>query len=503
MSTVRFFLVSLALVMLLRWPATAADGQPVSARLVAATVGTTPIERDLRELTDEIGGRPTGSAALAQAVRWGVQKFTDAGLENVHAESYTAPLLWVPGSESATIVRPHSPWDAASAAQLRVAAMPFAGGTPPGGIEADVADVGYGDVAGFANAKLLKGRWALVHTNAIASIADLFNEYTIAPGIFERAKHAGAAGVLWIADRPSLLLYRHQITFNDTIIPMPGAVVEREGGLRLARLIEAGREVRVRVVLRPTVQRNAIAQNVVAEIRGREKPDEIVILGAHLDSWELGRGAKDDGCNAAMVIDTARQMMALARDGVRPRRTVRFMLFSGEEAGLLGSWGDVRKQRPHLDAIKAVIAVDEGSGRTTGMSLEGRPDLMPAVDAALAPVAGLGPFVQTTDAFMGTDNFDYMIEGIPTILPNQDLTPYYLDYHANSDTYDKVDVRELKLNTAINAVLAWSLADSATPLPPRWNHAQVKAMLLATGVADTMKTFGVWQDFESGKRGRQ
>jgi hypothetical protein len=484
-------------------PSTAATPDSATAALVARTVAATPIETDLRELTDVIGGRPTGSAAMARAVQWGVDAFTGAGLENVHAEPYTAALLWVPGSESASVVLPHNAWEPPPARNLLVAAMPFAGGTGPSGLEADVADVRSGDAAGFAAAKTLNGRWLLVHTSPIASIADLFNEYVIAPGIFDRARRSHAAGVLWLADRPSLLLYRHQVTFNDTIFPLPGAVVEREGGLRLARLVEAGQRVRVKITLRPSVVRNVVAQNVVAEIRGRDKPDEVVILGAHLDSWELGRGAKDDGCNAAMVVDAARQMMSLAREGVRPRRTVRFMLYSGEEAGLLGSWGDVRKYRSTLDAIKGVIAVDEGSGRTTGVSLQGRPDLQPVVDAALAPLSGLGPFVQTSDAFMGTDNFDYMIEGIPTLLPNQDLTPYYLDYHANSDTYDKVDVRELKLNTAINAVLAWTLADSRTALPPRWNHAQVKAMLLSTGVADQMKVFGVWADFESGKRGRR
>lgn len=471
--------------------------------LVQSTLEPTPIDVDLEQLVDDIGGRPTGSAALARAVKWGVEKFGAAGLENVHTETYDIASLWVPGSESATIVAPRHPWDAPHALQLRVAAMPFAGGTRAEGIERDVVDVGFGDDGGFAAARGAKERWVLVHTNPIASISGLFNEYTIAPGIFRRARKARAVGVLWMADRTSLLLYRHQVTLDGSIIAMPGAVIEREGALRLARLMAAGHAVRLRVTLRPTTVRNTTAQNVVAEIRGAELPTEVVILGAHLDSWELGRGAKDDGCNAAMVIDVARQMAALAKQGIRPRRTVRFILFSGEEAGLLGSWGDVRNNRANLDAVKAVIAVDEGSGRTTGVSLQGRHDLEPIVDAALSHVSALGPFVQTTDAFMGTDNFDYMIEGIPTLLPNQDLTPYYLDYHADSDTFDKVDMRELKLNTAINAALAWGLADSPSPLPPRWNHKQVEAMLKATGVADIMKTFNVWGAFESGKRGRQ
>src|SRR3569623_1004329 len=156
---------------------------------------------------------------------------------------------------------------------------------------------------------------------------------------------------------------------------------------------------------------------------GRDKPGEVILLGAHLDSWDLGRGALDNGCNAALAIDVLRQLAVLAKAGQRPRRTIRIVLFSGEELGLYGSWQDVRAHRADLDKLRAVVIYDEGTGRTTGFSLGGRGELGPVVDRALAPVAGLGPFVHTTDAFVGTDNYDYLLEGVPHLVANQDGPP--------------------------------------------------------------------------------
>src|SRR5262249_22940560 len=157
-----------------------------------------------------------------------------------------------------------------------------------------------------------------------------------------------------------------------SVATVPAALIEREGALRLARLLAAGRTVRVRLTLLADVKEQATARNVVAELRGREKPEEVVILGAHLDSWDLGRGALDNGCNAALVLDVARQAAALARGGIRPRRSLRFVLYTGEEAGLFGSWGEVRSGRDQLDSVRAQIIFDIGTGRTTGFSLGGR-----------------------------------------------------------------------------------------------------------------------------------
>jgi hypothetical protein len=437
---------------------------------------------------------------MDKAIDWAMSRLNAAGVDAVRAETYVAPRNWLPRIETAEITSPRYDAQPAERNQLRTAAMPFSPSTPTAGLEAEVVDVGHGDAKSFAKAK---GRWVLVHTEPMRTIEDLFGEYLATPAIVMNAHKAGAAGILWMSNRPHRLLYRHNMTLDNSMSPLPGAMIEREGAERIARLLEAGKRVTIRVVLAVDVQEHASDRNVVAEIKGRDKPDEVILLGAHLDSWDLGRGALDNGCNAALAIDVLRQLAVLAKAGQRPRRTVRIVLYSGEELGLYGSWLDVRAHRADLDKLRAAIIYDEGTGRTTGFSLGGRADLGPAVEQALAPVAGLGPFVQTPDAFIGTDNYDYLLEGVPNLVANQDGAPYLPDYHAESDTFDKVDTHELKINAAIAGALVWGLADADKPPGPRQTRAQVQAVVKATGLDVQMKTFSMWDEFATGKRGRQ
>jgi carboxypeptidase Q len=484
-------------------PKPGASGAPGGdSILMGRLLGKTPILEDLRELTDVIGGRPTGSAALERAVDWGEAKFRAAGVDTVRTEEITLPHSWVATSERGEV---EAILDGkARRGPLRVAGMPFSAATPEEGTEAEAADVGSGDVGGFGAAgPRVRGRWALVHTEPMKSLEDLFAEYMVTPGIFQRAKEAGAAGVLWISNRPGRLLYRHNVTLDGSVFPLPGVLIDREGGLRIARLLSAGTEVRVKASVRAEIRSGARSRNVVAEIRGGEDPDEVVILGAHLDSWDLGQGAQDNGCNVSLVIDVARQAAAQAKSSRRPRRTLRFVLYTGEEAGLFGSLAEVRLHRKDLDRVQAQVVFDEGSGRITGFSLGGRPELAPAVDAALTGAAGLGPFVNTPDAFVGTDNFDYLIEGVPNLVANQEGAPYLPDYHAESDTFDKIDFHELKAGAAIAGVLVWNLADQPGRLAPRQTRREIEALVAATGLDAQMKTFSLWDDFESGRRGRR
>ncbi|MGZ3442690.1 MAG: M28 family peptidase, partial [Polyangia bacterium] len=373
-------------------------GAPVAAapveELVSRAFAADGVVTDLRELTDTIGGRPSGSPALERAVDWALARFKAAGVDVVRAESYEAPRLWLARKETAELIAPAS---VGGRAALRVAALPFARATGPGGLVGEVVAVGRGDDAGIAAAGAIGGRLALVHTEPMRSSDDLFTEYGETPPLLARLRKAGAAGLLYLSNRPGRLLYRHNATLDGSMEALPGALVEREGGLRVARLVAAGQRVRVKLTTVADVPVRAPSRNVVAEVRGREKPDEVVILGAHLDSWDLGRGALDNGCNVALVIAVARELAALAKRGERPRRTIRFILYTGEEAGLWGSLADVHAHRAELDRVRAHIVFDEGSGRTSGFSLGGRADLRAAVDAALTPLAALGPFVHTVD----------------------------------------------------------------------------------------------------------
>jgi carboxypeptidase Q len=198
------------------------------------------------------------------------------------------------------------------------------------------------------------------------------------------------------------------------------------------------------------------------------------------------------------VIDVARGMKEF---GLVPRRTVRFALFTGEEQGMWGSAGYVKRHAKEMDKHAGVIIFDVGSGRTTGFYLNGREELRRPLDQALGAVSGLAASEHTLEAIDGTDNFDFMLSGVPNLVAVQDWSPYLPDYHAESDTFDKVDAREARANEAIAAAALWGLADSAEPAAPRQTRAQVSKLLLDQKLDEQMKAWNQWQDFVDGRRG--
>ena len=163
-----------------------------------------------------------------------------------------------------------------------------------------------------------------------------------------------------------------------------------------------------------------------------------MLIGAHLDSWDLGTGAEDNGVNAAMIIDIARSFKAL---GVVPRRTVRFVLFTGEEQGMLGSEAYVLQHAAEMGRHVVMITFDTGSGHTTGFYLNGREDLRRPIDQALAAVPGLAATDDSLEAIDGTDNFDFLLSGVPNLIARQEWAPYLPNYHAETDVYDAVNPR--------------------------------------------------------------
>ncbi len=298
---------------------------------------------NLRRLTDEIGGRVTGSPQMAKAVDWAVAAFRASGID-VHTEKYKLPVTWSEGDTRLELLGPEK-------FPVRLVAEGWSPPTPPGGIEANLIDVGPGAQDDFERAgSSVKGAILLVSSEIGSTWADLFNEYSLPTGIIDRAVKGGAAAILWMGARERLLLYRHTNTGEDQLDVIPQAVVAREDAMHLARAIAASSgKLRVRFSMPNKVGGPVDQFNVIGEIRGYEKPDESVILGAHLDSWELGTGALDNGCNAALVIEAAR---AIKATGLVPRRSIRFALFSGEEQGMFGSWQYVIAHRAELDKIR-------------------------------------------------------------------------------------------------------------------------------------------------------
>jgi carboxypeptidase Q len=462
--------------------------------MIQSAEGASPLEENLRTLTDSIGGRVTGSPAAARAVAWAADALRKAGVDSVHTEKFTLAAGWIEGRTRVDVLAPGT-------FPVRVVASAWSPPTPQGGITADVVDVDRGDQAGFAAAaKAVKGAILLVHSNLLVTYADLDHEYEVQPGIIARARKAGAAAIFWMSTRPSLLLYRHTASLDGRIDVLPQAIVAREDAERMSRFLAARQRVRVHFEMPNRVTGPVESENVVGEIRGREKPDEFLLLGAHLDSWELGTGALDNGCNVAMLIDAARVIHA---SGNVPRRSIRFALFTGEEQGELGSEAYARAHRAELDKMVADVIFDSGVGRVTGYSLDGRKDLLVPVRQALEPLKAFAPMEYTFAASGDTDDLDFLLEGVPSLVAQQEPANYMLNYHAASDTFDKVDMTMLKHNEAIAAVTAYALADAAVRIGERQTRAEIEQTLKDSGLEESLKGFGEWDGFAQGERGRQ
>ncbi len=460
-------------------------------RLIAAMLGNTPMIDDLHELTDTIGGRFTGTAANEKAVAWAAAKFRTAEVA-VTTEDFEMPFQWTENAVTARI-------SGDVGFDLAVVAKPFS--TTANALQGPLLDAGYGsekDIARLGDSA--KGAWLLIDTPVLddeAGLAGLFAEYNDAAVIEPRAFDAGVAGLVFLSSRPKNLVYRHNAALGLGN-KHPLLVIEREHGKRALRLLRAGNELSMDATIDVDGGHAYTSTNVIAEIKGSTHPEEIVLFGAHLDSFALGTGALDNGVNAAMLIDIARQITRLE---LKPARTIRFALWNGEEQGFVGSWKYTEQHADELDQHVVAASFDIGSGRTTGFFTGGRPDLVAHVNELLLPVAGLGPFQQIDIPLVGTDNYDFMIQGVPNLIANQADANYASNYHAESDTFDKVDQVQARLNAAIAAAVIWGFANSSERLP-RQTHDEIQELIDNTDLPTKMLAMAVWDSWADGTRGR-
>jgi hypothetical protein len=466
----------------------------IANHLIAEALKPSPLETNLRRLTDEIGGRIPGTPAFQRAADWGVAAFKEAGADGVHTEEFIIQHSWAEGATvmtaslySGTTFPVHAvsvAWAPALAAAKHV----------------PIVDVGDGSAAEFSKVGDVAGRIVLVHTKVLATWEDLFGEYDRAPRVIALAVKGKAKAIAFMATRQHEILYRHTNSVAGEIDALPQLIIAREDGERIARLLASANPVWADISILNKIGPAIKTWNVVAEIRGGEKPGEFVVLGAHLDSWELGTGALDNGCNAALLIDALR---AIKASGLKPRRSIRFILFSGEEEGMLGSRAYATAHRNELDKAAGVVVFDAGTGKTTGFSTGGRRDVILAVKSMLAPLEQFGVSKADPTAEYGTDHFDFMLEGVPTFVADQEEANYLENYHATTDTFDKVDFPQLKKHVAEAAELSFALANASERIGPRLNRAQIQQTLQETHLDQELKELGVWDEWAKRKRGRE
>jgi carboxypeptidase Q len=409
----------------------------------------------LTDLSDHVGPRLAGSGGAEAAVTWAVESFSAIGLV-VNREPVLVPV-WVRGVEQGEILA----GPGRRAQPLVLTALGGSAGTPQGGLEAAIVEV-----SSLAELREKSGaaRGHIVFFNHAMSVATDYRRFselrTKGPAL---ASELGAVGALVRSLATASLRSPHtgSTQFKKDEKPIPAAAISVEDAQLLHRLLATG-SVRVHVTLGCRILPDAWSSNVVADLRGRERPDEIVLLGAHLDSWDLAVGAQDDGAGVALVIETARLLSGLAD---RPRRTVRFVLFMNEEHGLDGAKAYASAHASELALHVAAMEFDSGAGRPTGIALTAGPGASSLVEAWLPPLAPLGAGSLLQQAAEGSDLTPLSSARVPLVAVVQDATHYFDIHHSAADTLDKVDPEAFSTTSAAAAWLTYALADSKAVLP--------------------------------------
>ena len=487
----KFFFLSIFLSSIFFLSIAQENGSDDIGLLVGAMLSETPIRRDLHELCDKIGGRVTGTKANLKAVEWGFKKFEEAGVK-AKKESFNMPKMWSEKFATAEIT-------GAAHFHPRIVSRAFSVATPAKGLSAELIFAGFGKEEDFKKLGTdIKDKFILVETEVLTDMGRLFGEYMDAHQIEERALSAGVKGVVYMSSRPKKLLFRH-LASKGYLNTLPLIAMARDDATRCKRIIKKGGKLNLDLKIDLETGGEYESFNVIGEIEGSIYPDEIIVIGAHLDSWGLGTGAQDNGCNVSMMIDIARQMKLL---GIMPKRTIRFALWNGEEQCICGSSAYTKIHEAELDKHLMAMSIDIGSGRIRGFFTGARPDLLEKMDEAMAPVAGFGPFENEDIPIIGTDNYDFMIQGVPNLVGKHDGPPYCADYHCESDTYDKVDFPSLKINSAIVAAVTLGFANMENPGLKRQNREEIQKMIDQTNLAEVMKAFGFYEGWIDGTRGR-
>lgn len=464
------------------WSQQPSDLKPVADQL-AASIYTGSSMATLRELTDGIGGRVTGTPPYVSATEWAAAKFRSYGIENVRLDPFTIPAGWERGSANGRMVAPLS-------RPLYVASLGWSPSTPAAGVQGMVAAIS--DIAPEklrAVADQLQGKIVFLDFTKIFAegYAKALPKLDAAWPVFQEA---GVLAVL-VGDREkNNVLNAHNVLWGAKMLPLPAAEVGMEDGKLIQRELEHG-PVTVRVSLENKTAGETKVNNVIAEIRGRERPNEWILIGAHLDSWDFGTGAQDNGTGAISVLEVARAMKAL---GKAPRRSIRFALWGAEEQGLLGSYAYTQAHKSELKNCAAVLNTDNGSGHPKGWKVEGREDLKEAMQPwSEGLLQGLGGGDLSMETTYDTDHGPFVLQGIPALDLWVDMSKYFEIHHKSSDTLDKVDLLDFKAGEAIVAVTAYAMAESDKPIARHLDHAAVGEILKKAKLDELLEHVGVWK----------
>jgi carboxypeptidase Q len=417
-----------------------------AARLIGAALTSDVAYHRLALLTDRIGHRLSGSENLQRAIAWALEEMRRDGLDNVRAERVMVPH-WVRGEESLELL-------GAPARRLPLLGLGGSTGTPPAGVEAEAVVV-----RSFAELDALgeRARGRVVVYNVPFTTYGATVQYRGAGA--SRAARWGAVAALVRSVTPVNLQSPHTgaLRYAEDQPRIPAAAISVEGAELLQRMYDRGERPRVRLRMGAHFLPDAESANVVAEIRGAERPEEVVLVSGHFDSWDVGQGAHDDGGGCIAAWEAVRLLKVL---GLRPRRTVRVVLYTNEENGLRG--GNAYRDAHRAELPHHVLAIESDSGvyRPTGFGLAAAAP--PQVRADVREIAKLLSGIRADRIDPdggGADIGPIMREGVLGMSLNVDGTHYFDIHHTEADTLDKVDPQEFAACVAALAVMAYVVAD--------------------------------------------
>jgi hypothetical protein len=449
------------------------------AALIAEGTQRSHVEQDFRWLTDVIGPRLTGTPALRRANDWVAQKLLAYGADSVRLEPWPFGIGWQRGTMSARLVAPH-------ARRIEGASWAWAPGTN-GPVTGEVMFVDARTRVDFDRrfAGKLRGAWVMLErpyprvnpwaatardSARVDSIRKLMRRQVTAEErefLSRQAELLAAEGIAGeIIDGAKDFGLLTMSGSPDQVSAFPQIVIGNQSYAELHRLAGDGQHPRLEATVSNTLGRDTLVQwNTIGEILGSERPDEVVLLGAHLDSWDLGTGATDNAAGSIAVLEAARILGALKAQGVRPKRTIRFALFTGEEQGLYGSQYYVLRHTTELARHQAMIVLDNGTGRIVALPLQGRDELRDLWISMLRPVAALGPFTVRSGTKGGTDHLPFVRAGVPSFNYDQLSRGYDYTHHSQADVFDHAVPADIMQAATVMAVNAFQLANLDRLLP--------------------------------------
>jgi carboxypeptidase Q len=431
--------------------------QAMAERLRAEERNSQGAYERLAWLCDRIGPRLSGSPQAAAAVGWAAATMRKDGLKDVRQEPVMVPH-WIRGDEDITLVTPVT-------RPLEGLALGMSVATPPDGVTGEVVEVDSLEALKTLGDKV-RGRIVLFNA-AIWRDPEGEGYGKISP-----LRHAGPSAaarqgaiatlIRSLGTLDARLPHTGTLAYEDDAPRIPAAAISAEDAMHLHRLLAAGETVRVRLRLDCRTLADAPSANVVGDWRGRDTPDEIVLLGAHLDSWDVGAGAHDDGAGVVMVLEAVRLLKAL---DLHPRRTLRAVLFMNEENGVRGGKAYAADHAEELPRHVAAIEADRGAGPPLGFSVGAGPGGADTVRRFAQALSAIGATSIKEGGDGGVDISRMRAAGVPMLGLRADMSGYFDWHHSRADTLDKIDRESLADDVVALAVMAYALAETEPPLP--------------------------------------